>query len=168
MGTPTGLRRSVWGGRLSKTGILCHVNCHAREAAGSLLSTLDCLSPTGSCWKLHFPELPFLYTSRLKVAKSEVLRDLRGEMRWRETDTKCSLLSQASLICIQFPFPAAGLLTKDNPRPTADASLRTPRVSSHKEPTSHGFSTRPPTCPSPCPASRHLCKLQLVHLYQGW
>ena len=31
------------------------------------------LSTMWSCWKLHFPESPFFYASRLNVAKSEVL-----------------------------------------------------------------------------------------------
>lgn len=45
------------------------------------------LSLIWSCWKLHLPESPFLYGSRLKVAKSEVW-NLRGKVRNRHRGTR--------------------------------------------------------------------------------
>lgn len=65
--------------------------------------------------------------------------NLRGEARDVKRQTQRDLrvpVHSTLLICVQFPFPTADLLTKGNPtkgRLTPDASLRIHRESSHKD-----------------------------------
>ena len=75
------------------------------------------------------------------------------------------------LICAQFPFPTAGLLTKGSPtkgRLTPEASLRIQREQPQRDNNFSDFDTRLPTQPAVVLVSRYPCKLQLVHPDQSW
>ena len=104
--------------------------------------------------------------------------NLRGEARDVKRQTQRDLrvpVHSTLLICVQFPFPTAGLLTKGNPtkgRLTPDASLRIHRESSHRDNTfqtcTTDFHTRLPTQSAVVLVSRYPCRLQLVHPDQSW